>query len=410
MVYLVRSFLSIDAGRKLIAPAILLVLPLALVFWFRYSAQQRPEETRKTFWLGYRRLSRFIMATTVAVWWATWDLNRLTDLLPRFSAWLSDWLEPSSTEVLAFWIPPIVSVGAFLIVAYTTDAALLTLKWTSRDVLRLVWWRLMSFVIPLLMIATGFDDISRGKFRGCLWICMAGIIATIGTIFLRTAEGMKLHEVKSSETRNRALAMARRMGVALRRIYVVPAGRGQMTNAFGGGASIGLTDNLGKYFNRKQIDFVIAHELIHVQRKHGRKSRLQTIAIFATMTLVMFWSRGVLLPFRSPLDAIIILAPLATLYSSSRRHEYEADRKAVDFTSDPEMGIRALAILQRSSGMPAHCDIFTEMFQTHPDLVRRAGAIGRAGGISADRIAEILHQELAPKSNRMAQRVTKIDE
>jgi hypothetical protein len=57
---------------------------------------------------------------------------------------------------------------------------------------------------------------------------------------------MKLHEVKASETRNQALAMARKMGIELQRIYVVPAGRGHLTNAFGGIGSIGLTDNLGQ--------------------------------------------------------------------------------------------------------------------------------------------------------------------
>ena len=60
---------------------------------------------------------------------------------------------------------------------------------------------------------------------GCTWISGAGIIAMMGTVFRRKAEGMKLHEVKASETRNRARAMARRMGIELRRIYVVPAGR-----------------------------------------------------------------------------------------------------------------------------------------------------------------------------------------
>lgn len=71
----------------------------------------------------------------------------------------------------------------------------------------------MNVVIPLLTIATGFDDIYHGNLWGCTWISGAGIIAMMGTIFLRKAEGMKLHEVKASETRNRARAMARRMGI-----------------------------------------------------------------------------------------------------------------------------------------------------------------------------------------------------
>ncbi len=407
MAYLAGAFMSVNMGRKLIVSATILVLPLALALWFRHAAQQRTEEQRATVWLGYHRLSRFVMAATVAAWWAIWDLNRFADLLPAFVPRLSAWLEPSSVETLLFWIPPIVSTGGFLVLAYFTDAALLKLKWTFIDVLRLVWWRLTSFVVPLLMIATGFDDIFHGELWGSAWIGMAGIIATIGTIYLRKAEGMKLHEVRASETRSRALAMARRMGVELRRIYVVPAGRGHLTNAFGGMGCIGLTDNLGKCFNRQQIDFVIAHELIHVQQKHGSKNRLQTIATFTTITLVIFLFRQDLLPICPLLDLFIIFVPLAAFYFFSRRHEYEADREAVEFTGDPETGIRALARLYRNAGAPTRCGRFVAMFQTHPALAPRAEAIGRAGEIQAGRIAEILRQEGALVNNREAQQVTK---
>jgi Zn-dependent protease with chaperone function len=396
MAYIAGAFLSVDLERKFIASATLLVLPFGLALWFRYVAQQRTEEQRATVWLGYRGLSRFIMAATVAVWWAIWDLDRLADLRPAFVPWLSGWLEPSSVETLLFWIAPIASLGAFLVLAYITDAALLKLKWTPIQVLRLVWWRLTNFVVPLLMIATGFDDIFHGELWGCAWISLAGIIAIIGTIYLRKAEGMKLHEVKASETRNRALAMARKMGIELQRIYVVPAGRGHLTNAFGGMGSIGLTDNLGQWFNTRQIDFVIAHELIHVQQKHGSKNQLQTIATFTTMTLAAFWFRQYMLPFRPLLDLFIILVPLATFYFFSRRYEYEADRKAIDFTGDPESGIRALTSLYRHNAAPTRCGRFVEIFQTHPALQRRAEAIGRAEEIPSSRIIEILREKTLP--------------
>jgi Zn-dependent protease with chaperone function len=407
MAYLAGTFMSVNMGRELIVSATLLVLPLALALWFRRAAQQRTEEQQAVVWLGYRRLSRFIMAAIVASWWAIWDLNRFADLLPGFVPRLSVWLEPSSVETLLFWIPPIVSIGAFLVLAYFTDAAMLKLKWTFADVLRLVWWRLANFVVPLLMIATGFDDIFHGNLWGCAWIAVAGIFAMIGTIYFQKAEGMRLHEVKASETRNRALKMARRMGIELQRIYVVPAGRGHLTNAFGGMSSIGLTDSLGKYLDKQQIDFVIAHELAHVQEKHGRKKRLLTITFYSAMTLMLFSFRQELLPFRPMLDILIILVPLGTFYFLSRRYEYEADRRAVDFTGNPETAVRALAGLHRISAAPARCGGFIEMFQTHPALWRRADAIGRAGEIPATRIAEILRQEGNPENKREVQSVAK---
>jgi Zn-dependent protease with chaperone function len=398
---------SIELGRKLIAPTTILVLPLALGFCFGNSARkQTKEEQRKAVWLGYRRLSRFVMAITLAGWWATWDSNHLAGLVAPFVPWLSRSLEPSSVETILFWIPPIVSLSALLALNYATDTVILRLKWTLADVLRLVWWRLSNFVIPLLMIATGFDDILRGELWGCVWISAAGIVAIIATIYLGRAEGMKLHEVKASQTRNRALAMARRMGIELRRIYVMPAGRGHLTNAFGGGTSIGLTDNLAKYLNRRQVEFVIAHELGHVQQKHGRNRLLLTIAIYSAMTIVLFLFRRELVSLRPLLDALIILAPLATGYFVSRRHEYEADRKAVDFTGDPESGMRAMMGLLRVTGEPMQCSRLTEMFLTHPAFARRAEAIGRAGAIPTAKIAEIVRDGRLWSNNREGHAVT----
>ena len=83
-------------------------------------------------------------------------------------------------------------------------------------------------------------------------------------MFLRRAEGLKFNTLKSGELRNRALNIARRMGVALSRVYVVPAGRGHLTNAYGMSHAIGLTDNLGKYLTKAETEFVIAHEVAHV--------------------------------------------------------------------------------------------------------------------------------------------------
>jgi Zn-dependent protease with chaperone function len=314
------------------------------------------------------------MATSVGAWWAVWDLNGL-----------------ASPKTLLFWIPPLIGLGAFLSLAYSTDTTALNLKWTVVDVLRLTCWRLMSFVVPLLLIINGFDDALQGNLWGCAWIGSAGVVAIIGTALLRSAEGMKMHEVKSSETRNRALPMARRLGIDLRRVYVVPAGRGHLTNAFGFGASIGLTDNLGKYLDKSQIDFIIAHELAHVEKKHGRTRLLLMIAIFSATAALLLSFRRELVSFRPVLDVLLTLAPLATFYFFSRRHEYEADRRAAELTHDPESAVRAMRRLPRATGEPMQCSRAAEMFLTHPAPIRRVEAISRAAiklGTTPDRVGE----------------------
>jgi Zn-dependent protease with chaperone function len=269
-------------------PGAILLLPVVLTLCFRRISLQSQEAEEKTIWAAYRAFGRFILAITVASWWVLWDLHGRSSLISVIGHTRPGALETSSEATPLFWVPPIVSLGIFLLLCNTADKTILNLKWTTADTFRQVWWRLMSFVIPLLMVAAGFSTILDGKVKGIGWLLAAGAVSKVGTGFLRRAEGMRFNALKSGETRNRALNLASRMGVTLSRIYVVPAGKGHLTNAYGMSNAIALTDNLGKYLTNTEKDYVIAHELAHVKLKHGRKELLLVVTIFSAMTLLVF--------------------------------------------------------------------------------------------------------------------------
>jgi STE24 endopeptidase len=242
------------------------------------------------------------------------------------------------------------------------------------------------------MIAVGFETIFDGKPWGIAWLLSAGIVAKIGTGFLRRAEGMKFNRLKSGELRNRALKMASQMGVTLGRVYIVPAGKGHLTNAYGMSNAIGLTDNLGKYLTKSQVDYVIAHELAHVNLKHGRKNLILVFAIFSFLTLALFQFSKHALFFRPIVEIVVIIGPLVAIYYLSRRFEYAADRAAVDFSGEPETAVRALANLHKIHVVPSRYDRFTELFMTHPPLLRRVHAIADVSQMPASRLNDILDE------------------
>ena len=241
-----------------------------------------------------------------------------------------------------------------------------------------------------MFVATGFDAIYDQRLVGILWLVAAAILALVGTLRLRSTEGVKLRRVKSGELYKRAFVMAKDMQTHLKRVYVVPAGRGHLTNAYALSQSIAITDNYGKFLKGAQLDFVIGHELGHVKAQHGRRKLLIMSTVFAAITLGCFLLPSVLIPFRPMLDISVIFVPILTFYSFSRRFEYAADEAGVQYTKDPETAIRALANLYRVTRAPSHYDRLTELFMTHPALTRRARAIGEAARMSPDRISEII--------------------
>jgi Zn-dependent protease with chaperone function len=299
---------------------------------------------------------------------------------------------PGLFKPILFWTVPIAAIAAVQLICYSLDRTFLGRRWTAIDVLRLACWRTISPTVPLLFVATGFDAIYDRKLSGILWLVAAAILAMVGTSRLRSAEGIKLQRVKSGELYKRAFVMAKDMQTPLKRVYVVPAGRGHLTNAYGLSQSIAVTDNYGKFLNRAQLDFVIGHELGHVKAQHGRKNLLIVMIFFASIALVCFFLPHLLTPYRPFLDILVVFLPILSFYFFSRRFEYAADEAGVEWTKDPETAIRALANLYRTTQTPTHCDRLTELFMTHPSLTRRVRMIGKTGRMPAERISEVIDE------------------
>lgn len=386
---------AVSARTIFIAGSILL-LPVVLTFCLGWPAFHSHQREQIETWLVWRRLGRFVLAATVAGWWVTWDLGGRSEMPAALVREFPGTFDPSNLEAPLFWLLPLVSLGVFLVTCYLVDRTVLKQRWSFVALLRRAWWRLVSFVIPLLMLASGFTLIFIGKTVGTVWLITAGIISRIGTAFLRRAEGMKFNRLKSGEIRNRALKMAARMGVTIRRVYIVPAGKGHLTNAYGLSNAIALTDSLGQYLTKTQIDYVMAHELAHAKLKHGRKDFLFVLAIYFALTLVLFRFSQHAMALQPLAEITVIIGPLVAIYYLSRRFEYAADAFAVDFSGDPESAIRALVNLHKVHEVPARRDRFSELFVTHPPLARRAAAIAKAGQIPTARLDRILGDEGVP--------------
>jgi Zn-dependent protease with chaperone function len=289
-----------------------------------------------------------------------------------------------------FWILPIFSTVATEGASRCGDRALLKRTWTATDILRLVCWSAVAPPIALLMVAAGFHAILEGLWVGALWLVGAGVAAVVGPIQMQSAQGIKLRRVKSGTLYNRAFRLARKVGINLDRVYVVPPGRGNLTNAFGLWRGIALTDNFGEYLSGPQLDFVIGHELAHVKGRHTRKQFSVILLLFVGLALLFSGLSPLAKPFRPIIVLLVLFLPLLMTYSLSRYFEYSCDREAIGFTNDPEAGLYALVNLYRMTGAPIKCSRFVELFMTHPSLSNRLEAITRSAEIPVSRASAVL--------------------
>jgi Zn-dependent protease with chaperone function len=240
------------------------------------------------------------------------------------------------------------------------------------------------------MLAVGIDALPNQGVVGFLWLAGAAVVALIGTIRLQSAEGFKPRSVKSGELHRRSFVLAKRMGVRLRRVYVVPSGKSHLTNAFGGlFKTIGVSDDYGKWLKGSQLDFVIGHELAHIQQKHALKKLAGLLGLFSLTVGLGFGLPHLSSAVLTIVPFVVVFVPLITFYSLSRRFEYEADRAAAGLTNDPDAAIQALASLYRHTQKPAEYNRFAEFFSTHPSLSRRVEAIARSHQLTAERLSNL---------------------
>ena len=344
-----------------------------------------------TRWITFRRGLHIALMSMMAVWWALWDFSGRSALTTKLALRFG-WTDAAFLKPLLFFGLPVGTVFVLQLACYSLDRTFMGRRWTATDVLRLALWRTVSPTIAMLLVATGFDAIYDRRIAGILWLIFAAILAMVGTFRLRVAEGIKLQRVRSGELYKRAFAMAKDMRTPLKRVYVVPAGRGHLTNAYGLSGSIAVTDNYGKFLDRAELDFVIGHELGHVKGKHGRKKLLIMTIVFATLAVICFLFPPALIRFRPVLDFFALLMPMLTFYFFSRRFEYAADKSSVEFTHDAKAAVRALDNLYDFTQAPTRCNRITELFLTHPSFEHRAAAIDVIGRGPVENSTELLAQ------------------
>jgi STE24 endopeptidase len=197
--------------------------------------------------------------------------------------------------------------------------------------------------------------------------------------------------------RTRILELAGRLGLRAKGIYVMDGSRrSRHSNAYftglGRSKRIVLFDTLVKTMSEEEILAVLAHEIGHERRHHVTKGLVVSLAA----GLAGFWILSLLVPWTplyrafgfsqagsAAIVAILALcsgpftfffAPLSSLWS--RKHEYEADRFAVDGTGGAAAMVSALLRLSKDnlSNLTPH-PLYSFWHYSHPTVAERIAAV-----------------------------------
>ena len=395
----IPDFIEIRAGfnsaatlRRALLLLAALFAPVLLALWLRRRALRAQIDDNSSIWFSYIRYQQWILTGSLVLWWAAAESARLNDLL-RFllqsdASKLTWFLTIAST--LFTWIPPGLVCFICVLISHPVQEKLRGLRWTRKELALQSVYSLTSTLLPLALIIIGLDTIARGEYRVMvLFFAAAIIVKMVAQLKLVNLLGMQPQALTVGELRDAAFAMAARLNVKLQQIYVIPAGKGQMANAFARtGNSIGFTDYLLHRMTQREVNYVLAHELTHLRLKHLQKLAFAIIGGITLGTFVRTFEAGLWDSTVLQWSSMILIASLFT-YFWSRRFEFSADAGAVEATADPEAAISALHKLASLNMHPLHWSKWSEKWLTHPSTLRRAQAIAKKASIPFERFPEI---------------------
>jgi Zn-dependent protease with chaperone function len=370
-----------------------LLFPALLVFWMGRKALSSQAQDKAVVWFTYMRYLQWTLNFSLLGWWIAADSLHLVQLLQFLSAGtrIAPIWDYTITPTIVEWFPPAAIWVLCFALSHPVQERLRGLTWTRGELAMQGMHSFCASLLPLALFLTGLSTIAKSSLRvGVLWMLAAFAVAIIASRARQKFLGMQPQALSTGDLRDRAFAMARQLGVKLQQVYIIPSGKGQMANAFARkGNVISFTDFLLQRMTRREVNYVVGHELSHLKLGHPAKLAMAAVvSYFVAITGLGF------LDFFFHLSAVphyALIVGVVTLarYFWSRRFEYAADAGAVEVTGDPEAAISALFKLAQLNMLPIHWSNWSEKWLTHPSSLRRAHAIARQAGIPMERVPDI---------------------
>lgn len=255
---------------------------------------------------------------------------------------------------------------------------------------------------PALASILVFFDLAGANAWLLCWLAFTALTVVLQLVFpiWILPLFLKLTPLAEGSLRDRLAAYARSAGFDLAGIFVIDGSRRTTrTNAFftglGRSKRIALFDTLVERHTIPELVAVLAHEVGHSKKKHIAKG----LALSVLHSGLMFFLLSIFLTHTGLFDAFdmehestysglvffgLLYAPVELFLSlflshRSRRHEFEADRYAVDTLDEPEAMATALEKLAADNlaNLTPH-PFYVFLRYSHPPLTQRLAAIRAA--------------------------------
>lgn len=395
-----------DVLWKWLPLVLFLLAPAVWTLRMRRKTLRASEVDPAASWFGY---FRFLHLATTGMWllwlplyaWANPDeiFHYLTE-----SNLASIYIEfagrtpalPLGLEILKlvlYFAPPVLATVLCHLLSHKVFTRVRGMQWSPSEVVRQALWSQASFIVPVFFLLLGLSSIQRNPSLAAACIVLGLVSWQACARLSAKAHKCPPQALTTGGLRDRIFELAARAGVPLKQIYILPAGKGQMANAFArSDNTVMLTDLLPRHLSEREVTAVVAHELAHLKEGHPRSLGVTFISTIVGAGFVMsLLARSANMDRWTPaLFSVGLAAAMLVTHYVSRGYERHADALAITLTRDPEAFITALAKLARLNVLPVHWGTWNDTWSTHPSTEHRVRRLAEYGGVPPERLQELL--------------------
>lgn len=379
MVAVMRVGKPWSAGHFATPFAVTLFAPAILAFWLRRRSLRRGSRPSVVVWLNWMLNGMFLYWISAL---SPTDVAGFNHLLHLESA-----VALVAMSALVFSIPPLLAVAMCTILMHPAEE-----RGQAVAAARNAAMQTAVFLVPLGIFISGSQSLNVDGRVGVASILAAYAVFKILSLTVARAAHGNIQLLAQGALPQRAQEIAQRAGVKLQGLYLTDNRVRRQANAFASGTGVvmvsrGLAENL----TRREVDSVLAHEIGHLRGKHT----ISSIVGFWVYILVL-QPIAVTLVATSRLPAWVITLPfLPVLYIMgtawlSRGREFNADKRAVELTGDPEGMIAGLARLRLLTDSPVAWGGMQGSILSHPSMQARVLAIARQFHVDENRALALL--------------------
>lgn len=420
-----------DAIRAVILPAVFLLSPILICLWMRRAAIRDAKTDPTGAWFSYFRVLTWCGNCLLLIWMLGNTIRQGPEVLASYyTAGSNGGAVALSVAILI--LPPWVAFFICILLSYEVYVHVRGNTWTRGEFIANQSLAIAAQLLPLMCLIGAIGMIAvNGQVAMALFI---GIYATykICNWLSVKVSGTHLEPLTTGELRDCVFELAKKAAVEVRQVFVMPAGKSQMANAFASRSHfVFFTDYLLNRLSKREVSAIAAHEITHIQKKHPMWRMAALVALilspqilFGVLSLfagflrhslqlrqvaegadsatglaaiVRFFDQVLAFP---ELILVLYTFALALYFLHSQYFEHVADTGAVQLTGDPEAVITSLLKLSRLNLLPVQWDQATGSMLTHPSTLKRVQRVARVGQVTPERLEQILLNFRNPRPER----------